>query len=173
MLAVQSCPVPLHSLLDRYRIRPGFTDCYGVDVEGAVTLQVFVAAFYTTPLFTLERTLLHYLAALPSSDADAHALACGTTGTFSAWTVEARTPSELLLADITGRTRSWLMVETCSESNQPVKTRLYFGSAVLPRSGRGGSKPDMGCLFHLLSGIHQRYARMLLSAARRRVSPIP
>ena len=85
--------------------------------------------------------------------------------------MEGQSPSELLLADFTGRTRSWLMATPVAGSDQALRTRLYFGSAVVPRPGKGGQKPVMGWLFHALLGFHRLYSRLLLSAASRRVGP--
>jgi hypothetical protein len=95
---------------------------------------------------------------------------------FSAWRVEKQSPSELLLADFTGRTRSWLMAEPVEAPDQPPSTRLYFGSAVVPlrfeagRAGNVGQKPRMGWVFHALLSFHRLYSRLLLGAASRRLA---
>jgi hypothetical protein len=73
------------------------------------------------------------LAFRPATDADAKQLAHGKVTGFSAWRVEGQSPLELLLADFTGRTRSWLMAEPVAAPDQPPRTKLYFGSAVVPR----------------------------------------
>jgi hypothetical protein len=165
----------LNSLLRAYKDRAGFADCYVADVPGAVTQQAFIEAFYTSPLFKVERTLLRYLASRPATDADAKQLAGGKVTTFSAWRVEAQSPSELLLADFTGRTRSWLMTAPVGTPDQALRTRLYFGSAVLPLAGMAGrtdrpeQEPRMGRMFQALLGFHRLYSRGLLSAASRRV----
>jgi len=169
MLSARPCQVPAPSLLHRYKEEPGFTDCYMVEVLGAFSQEAFVEAFYTSPLFKLERVILTYLASMPSTDADARALACGKLTKFSAWTVERQSSSELLLADITGRTRSWLMAVSGSGSNQAAITRLYFGSAVIPRSHGATTTPSMGWPFYVLAGFHRLYSRLLLSAASRHV----
>lgn len=166
---VQPCEVPLNSQLRAYKDGPGFADCYVAEVPGAVTQAAFIEAFYTSPLFKVERTILQYLASRPATDADAKQLAVGKATKFSAWRVEGQSSSELLLADVTGRTRSWLMAIPVTASDQPARTRLYFGSAVLPRSSNDGQKPGMGWMFHALLGFHRLYSRLLLSAASRRV----
>lgn len=170
MSSARPCQLPATSLLLRYKEGPGFTDCYMVEVLGAVTQEAFVEAFYTSPLFKIERVILKYLASMPSTDADARAMACGKLTIFSAWTVEAQSSSQLLLADRTGRTRSWLMTASSAGANQPVKTQLYFGSAVVPRSHKAATKLSMGWEFHALLGFHKLYSRLLLSAASRRVN---
>jgi hypothetical protein len=171
MPSIQPCEVPLNSLLRAYKDGAGFTDCYVAEVTGGVTQEAYIEAFYTSPLFKIERTMLQYLASRPATDADAKQLAGGTATKFSAWTVEAQSPSELLLADFTGRTRSWLMAAPVAVSDQALRTRLYFGSAVVPRSGKAGQKPRMGWVFHALLGFHRLYSRLLLSAACRRIAP--
>lgn len=164
---VQPCEVPTHSLLRKYKDGAGFADCYCIEVTGTVSQAAYIAAFYTSALFKLERTLLKYIASKPASDADVKLLAAGQASTFSAWQVEAQTASELLLADYTGRTRSWLMAEPTDALG--TATRLYFGSAVVPRTAAGAQKPSMGWIFHALLGFHRLYSRSLLRAASRRV----
>ncbi len=170
MSHVQPCSLPMHSFLRKYQEGLGFADCYCVEVSGHVTQAEFIAAFYTSRLFKLERTLLKLLASKPATDTDATMLATGQVSVFSAWKVEAQTPSQLLLADFTGRTRSWLMTEQVhSPSAANAATRLYFGSAVVPRIAAGAGKPNMGWIFHALLGFHRIYSRLLLRAASRKV----
>jgi hypothetical protein len=176
MPSIKPCEVPPNSLLRGYKDGAGFADCYVAEVPGNITQQAFIEAFYTSPLFKIERTLLQYLASRPATDADAKQLARGMATKFSAWRVEVQSPSELLLADHTGRTRSWLMAAPVAEPGQPLKTRLYFGSAVVPLSREAGSvgkaveKPRMGWMFHALLGFHRLYSRLLLTAACRRIA---
>jgi hypothetical protein len=88
---------------------------------------------------------------------------------FSAWRVESQSSSEVLLADFTGRTRSWLMALPIEMPKSVPHTRLYFGSAVVPQPRAGRQKASMGWLFHALLGFHRQYSRLLLRAASRRV----
>ena len=169
MSAIRPCEVPANSLLRGYKDGAGYADCYVAEVPGTVTQEDFVEAFYTSPLFKVERTLLKYLASRPATDADAKQLAAGTAAMFSAWRIEAQSASELLLADFTGRTRSWLMATPVTGLATAPRTLLYFGSAVVPRKSRGAREPSMGWLFHALLGFHRLYSRMLLSAASKRV----
>ncbi len=169
MTAVHPCEVPLNSLLHSYSGGGGFADCYVAEVPGDVSQQAFIAAFYTSPLFKIERALLKVIAARPASDADAEHLSRGQAGAFSAWRVEGQSSSELLLADITGRTRSWLMATPVGGTARAPRTRLYFGSAIVPRPGRGAGKRGMGWPFQALLGFHRLYSRGLLLAASRRV----
>ena len=169
MPSVQPCEIPLNSSLRNYGDGVGFADCYVTDVRGTVSQAAFIEAFYTSTLFKLERTMLRYLVSKPATDADAHQLAAGLVSKFSAWRVEAQSPSELLLIDITGRTRSWLMALPIAVPESVPHTRLYFGSAVVPQPGAGRQKASMGWLFHALLGFHRQYSRLLLRAASRRL----
>lgn len=151
----------------KYRECSGFADCYCVQVTRHVTQAKFIQAFYTLRLFKLERTLLQLLASKPATDADAKRLARCQASTFSAWKVESQTASELLLADFTGRTRSWLMTEQIEPASG--SARLYFGSVVLAHAGYGTQKPSMGWFFHALLGFHRIYSKLLLRAASGKV----
>jgi hypothetical protein len=149
--------LPADALLQRYRAQDAYTDCFAIEVPGQVSHAAFVEAFYTTPVFKLERLLLAWFVARPSNDAEARRLAQGQAESFAAWSVEARAPGQLLLRDYAGSTRSWLMAEAAGQG-----TRLYFGSAVV-RSRQGGA-------FRALLGFHKLYSRILLRAA---VSRLP
>ena len=115
----------------RYANDGGYADCFVVDVPRAISHAQYVEAFYTSCLFKLERFVLRWLVAKPSTDAEAHALALGKRESFAAWSVEARAPEQLLVCDYQGKTRSWLMVEPGFDNGAPV-TRLYFGTGIDP-----------------------------------------
>ena len=168
MLSIERSPLPDGALLDFYRANGSYTDCYATDVDKRVSHEDFVAAFYTTWLFKLERTLIRLTVSKPSLDSQAQQLACGALDEFSAWRVERRATNQLLLADYTGRTRSWLMV-THSVEGQWVRTRLYFGSAVVPIKHRRTGSPSMGVTYKSLLGFHKVYSLMLLRAAKSRL----
>ena len=166
MNAITTPPLPDHALLARYAGNGGYTDCYATDLPGAYSHAEFVAAFYTTWLFKLERAILKWLAAKPSTDDEATELARGARHSFAAWTVEDSAPNQLLLCDFLGNTRSWLMVEPRHDGGV---TRLYFGSAVVPRDVTDGH-PRLGFSFRALLGFHRRYSRALLAAACARLT---
>jgi hypothetical protein len=166
--SIRAGELPGGALLGAYRGGGAYADCFIVDVPRHVTQAEYVNAFYTTALFKVERTLLAWFAARPSSDAQARALADGTSNAFAAWTVEGREADQLLLRDFLGRTRSWLM-SAPSGPGAPRATRLYFGSAVVS-AGRGRTgRARMGWAFHALLGFHKMYSRALLRAAVRRL----
>jgi hypothetical protein len=168
--SVHPAELPAGALLQNCRAAGAYADCYVCDVEGVVSHAAFVEAFYTTRLFKLERFILRWLARRPATDADARRLAEGTADGFSAWRVEGRSTNQLLLADFTGHTKSWLMVAPVPDDGGHQCTRLHFGSAVVPRRSRGAhEKPSMGFAFHALLGFHRLYSRLLLTAARSRV----
>jgi len=159
-------PIPEHALLARYSGNGGYTDCYVTELPGSYSHAEFVAAFYTTWLFKLERAILRWFVRRPSTDSEVHQLARGQREAFAAWTVEARAPNQLLLRDFLGNTRSWLMIESRSDGGA---TRLYFGSAVVPRVDSRTGEKKLGTSFRALLGFHRRYSRALLAAARSRL----
>ena len=166
MSALLPCPLPDTSLLSRYRLQQGaYTDCYCTEIDGSVSQAEFVEAFYTTWVFKLERAILKWAVARPSTDAQAALLAQSGLDAFSAWIVEDRREDQLLLCDLHGRTRSWLMAAPVESGHG---TRLYFGSAVVPAKG-SESGADIGSGFRLLLGFHKMYSRVLLKAAVRRL----
>lgn len=159
-MTIASVPVPKDSLLAAYDRQPGcYTDAFVTEVAATADFACYVAAFYTTPLFRLERLILRWFASLPSTDDEAQALASGDRDRFAAWDVEARGEAELLLADVSGRTRSWLMVRRTDRG-----TALWFGSAVVPKVGG-----DATAMSGLVTRLHRGYSRALLASARARV----
>ena len=157
---IEKSALPDNALLREYVRSGAYTDCYSTPISLEVSLTNYVAGFYTTWLFKLERFILRWMVARPSSDDEAGMLADGKIEAFAAWYVEARTENQLLMCDFRDRTRSWFMV---------TPTRLYFGSAVVPlRDGRTG-KTSMGLVYKLLLGFHRLYSRALLTAAKSRL----
>jgi hypothetical protein len=167
MFGISATALPAHALLCAYRDRGAYTDCYVTTLDRPLTLAGYVDAFYTTPLFKLERLILAALAKRPSTDLQARQLAIGQIDSFAAWRVEGRQADQILLADMTGRTRSWLMVAPAGDGDG---TQLHFGSAVLPVSDPAGGPRRMGFVFGALLGFHKLYARALLLSARRRLT---
>jgi hypothetical protein len=166
---VKAVPLPDGALLERYRDGVGsnaYTDCYSVSLQRLVGLPEFVAAFYTGAGFKLERLILGFLVAKPSTDAQARKLARGETDRFAAWQVEARDSDQILLCDFKGRTRSWLMVKSAADTGH---TTLYFGSAVVHDQNAAGEKGKPSLVFRLLSGFHRLYSKVLLASARRKL----
>lgn len=161
-MRARPCAVPADTLLANCRRTGAYVDCYETELERAISLPEYVEAFYTTPLFKVERLILRLLVSCPSSDRDVKALAAGNANTFAAWKLEGRRADQLLLADVSGKTRSWLMVAPAADGQ---RTRLYFGSAVIP--GRNG---QLGWSFRLLLGFHKLYSRALLRTAQRRLT---
>jgi len=156
--------LPEHSLLLAYHSIGDYTDCFTMDVAGDISLQRFATAFYTSRLFKRERFILKWLMGKPSSDRDVDRMAAGSVDRFAAWTVERRTPDQLLLCDYQGRTRSWLMVEPIT-AGADAGTRLSFGTGVVSVRDRRTGRKSMPLPFRLLLGFHLRYAKALLRSA--------
>jgi hypothetical protein len=161
-MAVEKTTLPGNALLARYQDIK-YTDCFCVVVAGEWDLPQFIEAFYTTWVFQLERFVLRFAVGRASTDAEARSLAQGGQHQFAAWDVEARAVDQILLCDLAGRTRSWLMV-----APNDAGTRLYFGSAVVPKAGGDGQK-RMGIVFRTLLGFHKIYSVVLLGAAMGRM----
>lgn len=174
MFTIKACPIPDTALLGKYQNRSSpinaqaYADCYSVEVRGVVALSDLVFAFYTTPVFKLERVILKYLAGKASSDSEARQVANAAIDSFAAWTVEQRTEEQLLMCDFRGRTRSWFMVTATENAGDP-RTVLWFGSAVVPGKNRKTGKQELGSAFTLLLGFHKLYSRALLHAAKSRL----
>lgn len=168
MISVESCTLPNGALLATYRRSGAFTDCYAVDTPAAISLARYVAAFYTTPVFRLERLILAWALSRPSTDAEAEQLASDRADTFSAWRVEDRRADQLLMVDVKGRTRSWFMVVPVQSGTAP-RTQLYFGSAVLPLISPETGAAGMSKGFRALLGFHHLYSEVLLYSARSRL----
>ena len=167
MPTIRASPLPPDALLNRYRASGAYADCYVTEVGRAVAHSEFVEAFYTTVVFKLERLILRLFVSRPSTDAQAGELARGERDSFAAWSVEGRTQNQLLVADFTGRTRSWLMV---SAKPDGIGTRLYFGAAVAPVRNPTTGRTSLGAIFGALLGFHKLYSRVLLWAAELRLS---
>ena len=165
MTSIQACSVPADALLSRYLRGKAYADCYYTEVAGQVSHAQYVEAFYTTAVFKIERAILKAFVSRPSTDGEARELAQGKRDTFAAWSVEARAADQLLLCDFQGRTRAWLRVVPI-----PGGTRLYFGSAVVPVVDTQSGNEKLGFVFSVLLGFHKLYSRILLRAARARVS---
>ena len=166
MRHVHACSLPTEALLARYAA-VGYVDCYTAGVPRPVSQAEYVEAFYTGAVFKLERWLLRLFLAKPSTDEQARQLAAGKLAEFSAWRVEGRATNQLLMCDVGGRTRSWLMTARDADG---VGTRLYFGSAVVAARHPPTGNLRLGFVFNALLGFHKIYSRVLLGAARARLA---
>ena len=162
MNTVQQGELPTDALLAKYKLQGARTDCYFIDLPMKVTQADYIEAFYTSKLFKVERFILTHLARRPSNDEQATQLSRGEVDHFAAWSIEQQTPNQLLLCDYLGKTRSWLK---SIDSENGKSTRLYFGSAVIPKRSNSGSEAKFGVLFNALGGFHHLYSKALLKAA--------
>jgi hypothetical protein len=167
--------VPDDALLQTYRggLRPerwgSYGDCFSVTVDRVASLADFVFAFYTSPVFRIERLMLRALVGVPSSDAAVRALAGGFSASFAVWYVGMRTVTQLLMCDRYERTRSWFRVVPLDGG----RTLLQFGSAVAARRDRQTGATKFGGGFRLLLGFHVLYSQVLLHAAKVGVMKMP
>lgn len=165
MFSIEKRPVPTHTLLDRYAANGGYADCYLTEITRPISLSEFIFAFYTTPLFRLERLILKLGISIPSTDLEARQLADGTSENFAAWHLEDRNKNEILMCDIRGRTRSWLMTIPVNRPNG-FQTQLFFGSAVVPRHDPKTGRPSLELRFRALLEFHKIYSILLLYSAK-------
>jgi hypothetical protein len=173
MSSIRPSIIPAHALLQAYGTGSGYADCFVTEVAGVTSFESFVEAFYTSPLFKVERAILRWFASRPSTDQEARDLSTGACNRFAAWRVEDRSSNQLLLADFTGRTRSWLMVEPFEEPAGARGARLYFGSAVVPHKDKNTGRDSMGLTFHAMLVFHKLYSRLLLRSASKTLGSKP
>jgi hypothetical protein len=160
MFSIEKIPAPENTFLKNYSIDGNYVDCYTTTIDKQISFSEFIFAFYTTWLFKIEAFILTRTVRKPSSDVEANKLANAEIDKFAAWTVEQRGEKELLMCDFMSRTRSWFMVEQLE-----AKTKLYFGSAVVPKKRGEG----LGFIFIVLLGFHQLYSIFLLYFAKRKL----
>jgi hypothetical protein len=168
VLSIKSCALPERALLGSYNHDGVYTDCYVTEVPDSVALAEYVTAFYTSPVFKLERMILEWMVSWPATDTDARQVAEGLNEKFAAWHVECRDEQQLLLSDFWDRTRSWFMVVPRDAANGK-STALYFGSAVVPYKDSATGQPRLGAGFRALLGFHKFYSVVLLYAAKQRL----
>jgi len=172
MFSITQDSVPEDALLCTYQggLRPerwdGSGDCFSVAVDRVTPLGEFVFAFYTSPVFRIERSILGLLAGAPSTHAEARRLADGSGTSFAIWRLGERTATQLLMCDRYERTRSWFAVVPLKDG----RTLLQFGSAVASGNDhRTSARAARGYLFRLLLRFHVTYSQVLLHAAKRGV----
>jgi hypothetical protein len=162
---VSPAPIPAEALHKRYKDEGGYADCYHAEISRAVDLAEFVEAFYTSPVFKIERFILKWLVFKSSTDAEAQRLARGEISQFSAWTLEARNTDQMLMKDYQGKTLSWFMV---SPGNPRL---LYFGTAIVAsKKVKGTVYGQIPILFRATLWFHKLYSRALLWSAVKRLS---
>ena len=168
MFSIKKCPVPANTLLEKYMSPGTYVDCYWTELPGQISFPEFVFVFYTTFLFKLERYILTFSVSKPSTDQQARQLADDEIRSFAAWHVENRGDNELLMCDFVGRTRSWLMAVPVL-TTVDTRTRLYFGSAVVPVRNLKTGELSLGWVYQGLLGFHKIYSALLLYSAASRL----
>jgi hypothetical protein len=119
-----------HTLLAKHT-PDKYSDCFTITVPSRISLQQYVQAFFTCPVFRVERMLLP----VATSDSEAEAISRGTSGRFGVWSVLERTDDELLATwSVDGYSMhgaTWFrVIEVPGDA-----TRLEFGSSVTPSEG--------------------------------------
>lgn len=160
-MAVQRAPVPADALISGYANGSNHVDAYRVAVPATVPLSEYITAFFQTPLFRMERTLLSAIGRVPSDADQIEALALGKGSQMAAWKEEARSETEILLAVSGAPIRTWLATEGGA---QPA---LWFGSVALTRNGK------LPFAVRALMPVHALYSRVLLASAARALRAAP
>lgn len=163
-MSIDRADLPQNALLIDQAMPDDYLDCFSANTSAKVSLENYVAAFYTTWLFKLERLVLR-IAGYPSADHEARALVQDERQEFAAWKLEARAENQILMRDVTGATCSWLMVQP-----QESGTRLYFGSGVRARKQRADGSQRLPLGYRALIGLHVLYSRALLAATLYRLN---
>lgn len=165
MFSVQKCAVPVDIFLYTCSLNGAYADCYSTELPATIPFNKYIFAFYTSPLFKIERWILARTVSKPSTDKQARELADCQRDAFAAWTVENRNDHEILMCDYLGRTKSWLAVLPMDGAG----TRLFFGSAVVSRRNSTNGKSSLGFVFQMLLGFHRMYSLLLLYSAKRKL----
>ncbi|MEO0423070.1 MAG: hypothetical protein AAF184_12075 [Pseudomonadota bacterium] len=159
--SIESTPLPSGALLEVYQRPDCYVDCFSVSCTSGVAHSRWLEAFLGSRVFRLERAVLRTLARADSSDGAVAALVAGDAESFAVWTVEHRTPQELLLRDRSARTRTWWRTQPEAHG-----VRLYFGSALVPKA-----RAEEGEAAGTIDGwrwsipLHRAYSRFLVSSA--------
>ena len=156
-MPIDRAQLPINCLLTTQGMPHDYRDCFAVDLPMAIQLEAYIAAFYTTWLFKLERIFLG-LAGHPSTDQQAIDLAQGQLQAYAAWTLDARQPDQILMRDITGVTCLWLMAVSSASG-----TRLYLGSGVKAMQCRADGSMALPFGYRALMGLHVLYSKALLA----------
>ena len=168
MTIVCASELPSTVLLQNYAGPAGYSDCYVTEVAGVVSQAAFVRAFYTTPLFRVERALLKWFASQLSTDEDIDGLASGSSNRFAAW----RVGGPVRKPDSAGRLCGTYSVMAHGPRQPGPAGAKYLAVFELGRSSQveqtHGEK-SMGTGFDALLDFHKLYSRSLLRQARGRV----
>ena len=142
-------------------MQPAMADCFSLTLNKNVTIASFLAAFYTSKIFKIERKILAFALQKPSTDEQAIALSKSQRDTFAIWTQAYRDNEQIVLSDFKGSTKSWLMVKQITSS----ETQIFFGTAVMPTVKKDGSLGEPSKLFVILGSFHRLYSKLLLWSA--------
>lgn len=164
MIRVEERDSPKDSLLHQYTEKPGcHADAFMAEINFTPSLKDYITAMFGSPVFRIERVLLAVAAATPTFKKDLTAFALAEKDSFALWKTMERSDQELLMEVEKGRVRTWLMVEPTEGET----SKLWFGSAIVPKTTPSREVGDIGFTFKALMGFHKLYSRILLLAAIR------
>ena len=164
MVQIAQKDVPSGSLIAQFGADPDYyADAFTARARPGIDLREFLAVFYRTLPIRAERQVLR-LAGHGSNDEDVTRLTNDDADRFAMWSVESRRADEILLSDLSGRTKSWLKVEPVEGA-----TQLWFGSILVPFQQKNGGF-GIGGLATALIGPHRFYSRVLLRSAAKRLA---
>jgi hypothetical protein len=155
--------LPDHALHKPYQDAGGYADIFHARLSKPATLSELLTAFYTCPVFKIERMILRIILGKGSTDDQARALAKGERTQFAAWDVAQRNETQMLMRDYKGMTLSWFMIE---EDDPHI---IYFGTAIVAAKGASPKSPKIPLLFSSTLWFHKAYSRALLWSTQRQL----
>jgi hypothetical protein len=142
-------------------------DCYSLEIDGKVSLEEFVEAFFTSQVFQVERMVLP----VASTDEQARQFARGTTADFATWRAVGRTEGEFLTIWGDGSPETteipksgtqgatWFRVEPAGTADAP-RTRISLGSSIV-----GTPNPLTSFVMGIATPLHGVYSQTLVQCA--------
>lgn len=165
---ISECALPdrsvLHPSHERYSSEYHYTDSFMYESTENISFESFIHSFYVSKVFKLERFLLRLFLRKSITDGMAEELAKGERDNYAAWNEEYRNDNQLLMADITGSTKSWFMVEKHSNG-----CKLYFGTVVMSKKDKAGQPKSPMPLFSWTVPAHKFYSKALLWSAKKQL----
>ncbi|MTI09151.1 hypothetical protein [Curvivirga aplysinae] len=166
MTEVKETAIPLNSFMNFYHESPGHhADAFVGQIDGIVTLEDYILAFFDSPIFRIERSILSLFLLRRIKQSEIKELASGRSQQFALWKTKKRNEEELLLEVGDSQIRTWFH----TEQEQSNKTKLYFGSAIVPDTTSKNAKEGIGFTFRFFMGFHKLYSRILLQSALKKL----
>ncbi len=168
MRSVQAAPLPDGAFLERYQqIEAAAYDCFRIDIPMRMSLAQYLAGFFASPAFRPEGLLLRMTYGCRIETGVIDSCLAGTRPDILIWAAESRAADQIIMQPGKSPIRSWWM----ARPNDHGGTALYFGSAILPQTGRNGA-PRVHGAERLFGPAHRFYARLLLKSAAKRLEAV-